>query len=289
MYYKVAFRYLPFILALFVSYNVSASEDTLQLNPDKVNLALRRTADKLLRMAGDSTSRIPDVQQKGKATWRVYLDQPFEYSQLPPVLQNSLDLYGIHQSYDVAIRQCESAIIDLGYHQADFLQDSLVPCGGRAEPGGCHYIEITFLNASVAKNSAGIAKIILPVLLLAAGAILFLWYRKRNLKKVIIPDGENWIEFGHSRLKANSQILESGNMKHQLTYRETKLLRLFASNPNQLLDRDFILQQVWADEGIQVGRSIDVFVSRLRKKLVGDSSIGIVAVHGVGYRLETGL
>lgn len=73
-----------------------------------------------------------------------------------------------------------------------------------------------------------------------------------------------------------------------MTFRETKLLRLFASSPDQLLEREFILNQVWADEGVLVGRSIDVFVSRLRKKIAADPSIGIVAIHGVGYRLETG-
>ena len=73
-----------------------------------------------------------------------------------------------------------------------------------------------------------------------------------------------------------------------LTFRETKLLRLFATNPDRLLERDVILRQVWADEGVLVGRSVDVFVSRLRKKLAADPSVGIAAVHGVGYRLETG-
>lgn len=69
---------------------------------------------------------------------------------------------------------------------------------------------------------------------------------------------------------------------------ETKLLKLLVTSPDRLLERDFIIQQVWADEGVLVGRSVDVFVSRLRKKLSADVSIGIVAVHGVGYRLETG-
>ena len=75
-------------------------------------------------------------------------------------------------------------------------------------------------------------------------------------------------------------------MRHELTFREAKLLRLFASNPGELLERDQILQQVWEDEGVQVTRSVDVFISRLRKKLVADPSVGIVAVHGVGYKLE---
>ena len=75
--------------------------------------------------------------------------------------------------------------------------------------------------------------------------------------------------------------------RFQLTYREAKLLHLFVKNQNQLLERSFILENVWADEGIQVGRSIDMFVSRLRKFLRADPTLRLVAVHGVGYRLET--
>ena len=83
-----------------------------------------------------------------------------------------------------------------------------------------------------------------------------------------------------------NQTLTVANRLHTLTYRETKLLHLFLRHPNQLLDRDFILKSVWEDEGIIVGRSVDVFVSRLRKLLHEDPALHIVAVHGVGYRLE---
>ena len=93
--------------------------------------------------------------------------------------------------------------------------------------------------------------------------------------------------FGNSRLDPGNQTLISGASRHALTYREAKLLHLFASHPNQLLERDFILQSVWEDEGIIVGRSVDVFVSRLRKLLRDDPGVRIVAVHGVGYRMET--
>ena len=66
------------------------------------------------------------------------------------------------------------------------------------------------------------------------------------------------------------------------------MLHLFVSNLGSLLERDYILQQVWADEGVLIGRSMDVFVSRLRKKLAEDPILRIVAIHGVGYRMETG-
>jgi len=71
-----------------------------------------------------------------------------------------------------------------------------------------------------------------------------------------------------------------------LTYREAKLLNLFVLHQNQVLERSFILENVWADEGILVGRSIDMFVSRLRKLLRNDERIQLLAVHGVGYKME---
>ena len=72
---------------------------------------------------------------------------------------------------------------------------------------------------------------------------------------------------------------------HELTYREAKLLQLFVSHPNQLLDRGFILRHVWADEGILVSRSVDMFVSRLRKLVEVDAAAPryIQTVWGVGY------
>jgi hypothetical protein len=268
---------------------VMARDGQPELPPDKINLALRRTADKLLRSAGDDHSRIPAVKQISENTWRVYLEHPFSYDTLPALLQSSLDMYGIDQAYEVAIRQCEGTTIDLGYHQLDFLQDSLVPCGGRTAPEGCHYLDVTFLISHQSKASwARTGALLCLIFLVAFGG--WWWNRRRSKPIMVQPTDreEEWLTFGQSRLHLAGQVLECGSVRHPLTYREAKLLRLFASHPDQLLEREHILGQVWADEGVQVGRSIDMFVSRLRKKLKADPTVGIVAVHGLGYRLETG-
>jgi LPXTG-motif cell wall-anchored protein len=276
---------LPFLAWLLPSAAQKSPED---FSPEKVNLALRRTADGLLCLSGDSTSRIPAIEQTGEGIWKVQIDQAFNYDQLPALLQSSLDLYGIQRPYEVAVRRCFDGIIDLGYHQQDFVQNSVVPCGGRETPSGCHFIEITFAengeNKSFGLAIAGL------LLLLSGGLAGFLFFRRQN-KIPVSPEaaGEpDWLAFGNSSLDVAGQVLLCGGVQQALTFRETKLLRLFATNPDRLLERDFILQQVWADEGIMVGRSVDVFVSRLRKKLSADQSVGIAAVHGVGYRLETG-
>jgi DNA-binding response OmpR family regulator len=71
-----------------------------------------------------------------------------------------------------------------------------------------------------------------------------------------------------------------------LTFRENKLLLYFANHPNQVLEREEILANVWGDEGLIVGRSLDVFVSRLRKILKNDTTLQLKNIHGIGYRLE---
>jgi len=284
-------RFLPlFALPVLAWMMLSTPGETSQdFSPEKVNLALRRTADELLRQSGDSTSRIPAVQRVGSDIWQLRLEQPFNYEQLPALLQASLDLHDIRRPYQVAVRRCADDAIDLGYHQLDFLENGSVPCGGRAMPEGCHFIEIMFAKNG-GKMPFWVSKTGWLLLLALAGLAGFRFFRKRKLTAAPLgAAGEkDWLSFGNSRLDVAGQMLVCGGVEHALTFRETKLLRLFAANPDQVLERDFILQQVWADEGVLVGRSVDVFVSRLRKKLALDSSVGIVAVHGIGYRLETG-
>jgi hypothetical protein len=301
MFPKGVFKRIVFLLVIHVVSAMLASAQDLvdgALAPDKVNLALRRTADKLLRLSGDSTSRIPAVEQRNTLTWRVLLKQPFNYNELPALLEESLNQYNIQIPYEVKVRRYEDETIDLGYHRVDLLKGNEVPCQSREMTETSHFIEITFLqNVSEISTPAKAENSFTPwkgwVLILLPIGVIAWWFYRRKKSSPSTPSTDvatheaDWLEFGNSRLDVAGQILNCSGTKQALTFREAKLLKLFASSPDQLLERDFILQQVWADEGIMVGRSVDVFVSRLRKKLAPDTSVGIVAVHGVGYRMET--
>jgi len=276
------------LLVLNRYHRIASARSIEDLDPEKINLALRRTADGLLRLAGDTSSQIAAVEQAGKLIWRIRLEQPFRYEQLPMLLQNALDMYDIHQTYQVAIKRCEDERIDLGYHQFDFLKNKTVPCSGRAQSETCHFIEISFLKNANA-SSLWLAKSGFLLLILASVFGFWFFYKRKIAAAGSISNPESdWLHVGNSKLDVSGQLLFYGGFRQTLTFRETKLLRLFASSPDQLLEREFILSQVWADEGVLVGRSIDVFVSRLRKKIAADPSIAIVAIHGIGYRLETG-
>lgn len=78
------------------------------------------------------------------------------------------------------------------------------------------------------------------------------------------------------------------NYEHErtLTSREAEVLRLLFIHRDRVLKRDEILKSVWGDDDYFLGRSMDVFISKLRKYLKDDPSVQIVNYHGVGFKLE---
>lgn len=71
-----------------------------------------------------------------------------------------------------------------------------------------------------------------------------------------------------------------------LTQREADLLKLFLDQPNQVIKRSDILEKLWGEDDYFLGRSLDVFISRLRKYLKDDPDLKIENIHGVGFRLK---
>lgn len=270
-----------------VSIQEEAEEDTFAQH---VNLALRRTAHTLLREQGDSTSRIAPVQQLGANTYAIRLEKSFAYDQIPTVLQESLQGHNIDTPYTVAVLDCAKEEVQLGYSYFDLNTPEGVACSGRVQPEGCHTLRVTFESPLAAASSDLWWAGALGFLLAGLGGLV--WYRTAA-SKVSQPtasglaEGEKErLQFGQTLFHPTDQSINVAGFSQTLTYRETKLLRLFAIHPNQLLEREYILKAVWEDEGIIVGRSVDVFVSRLRKLLQNDPTLRIASVHGVGYRLE---
>ncbi|MGA0559805.1 winged helix-turn-helix domain-containing protein [Larkinella sp. VNQ87] len=256
---------------------------------EKANLALRRTAHQLLVTAGDSTSGIPPVQQADANTFLVRFNRSFPYDALPGTLQQSLRVHGITADYDVAVRDCANGVLQLGYTAQDLTEKKGVACTGREHAKGCYTLQVRFARPESGPRP-GVWWVMAGASVLLAGLVFALRRKEAPAEcpaEDAVSEKNGTVRFGSSSLDSANQVLLSGSNRHKLTYREAKLLRLFAEHPDQLLERDFILKAVWEDEGIIVGRSVDVFVSRLRKLLQDDVSVRIAAVHGVGYRLET--
>ena len=289
-YFKAIFGGFLLVACICAARPVMANSDAVRFS-ENVNLSLRRTVDLLLRANGDSLSQIPPVKQTDANTFSVQMAHMFDYDKLPETLQRSFDSYHIDRPYSVAVLNCETGEVSLGYQFFDLNQPGGVPCRGRSREAGCYMLQVRFTPEAAKPQAAGNTWLLITAGGTLAGLGFIAWTRSRHKKRPETEPQEalpphSRIAFGNSWLDTANQALYNSRSTQTLTFREAKLLTLFVRNINQVLERDAILKSVWEDEGVTVGRSVDVFVSRLRKMLAADPQIKITAIHGVGYKME---
>lgn len=281
---------LLLLLTLSTVWQQEPKPDQSQQRSERINLALRQTGDRLLDLAGDHTSAIPPVRQLDEHTWLLRLERSFEYDSLPPILRTALQRHQVSGDYNVSVLRCVDQTLMLGYTSKVYEEDRQVACSGRDVTTTCLNIQLRFLEpASQATWSWKTPLLILSSIFITVALMAFFYRQKKPVAPETLADETPLLRFGQSSLHPQNQQLLVRGQEKKLTFRETKLLHYLVEHANQVLDREQILAAVWQDEGVLVGRSLDVFVSRLRKLLQDDASINIASVHSVGYRFETEL
>lgn len=101
------------------------------------------------------------------------------------------------------------------------------------------------------------------------------------------PKARGKFQLGNITFDASNYelILHTGE-KIKLTKKESDLLKVLAEHKDQVLERELLANMVWGDDSYFIGRSMDVFMTKLRKYLSSDPKVVITNVHGVGFRLE---
>jgi DNA-binding response OmpR family regulator len=110
--------------------------------------------------------------------------------------------------------------------------------------------------------------------------------RINNILKRAYSTSTDEFKISNTTLKFSSLDLVSGKTQEKLTLKEAMLLKYFIVNKNKMLTREDILTEIWGEDDYFLGRSMDVFISRLRKYLADDKNIDIVTVRGTGFILE---
>ncbi|AOC95694.1 MULTISPECIES: response regulator transcription factor [Flavobacterium] len=111
-------------------------------------------------------------------------------------------------------------------------------------------------------------------------------FLKRSQKN--IPTAKTIYEVGKYQFDTKNFILFNDDEKVGLTQREAELLKLFLDHKNSVLKREQILTSLWGTDDYFMGRSLDVFISRLRKILANEQGISIENLHGIGFRFSIG-
>jgi DNA-binding response OmpR family regulator len=109
-------------------------------------------------------------------------------------------------------------------------------------------------------------------------------FLKRTNKNVIID--KSLYTVGKYQFDSKNYLVFTDSEKISLTQRESDLLKLFLNNKNVVLKREEILKSLWGDDDYFMGRSLDVFISRLRKILSNEEGIAIENLHGIGFKFS---
>jgi DNA-binding response OmpR family regulator len=108
---------------------------------------------------------------------------------------------------------------------------------------------------------------------------------KNSISQNIPTSSDHVIALGTLQFDTRHSLLFREEVKIELTSKEADLLHVLYQNQNKTVNREDLLNSVWGDEGDYVGRTLDVYISKLRKKLEGEPLVKIVNTRGVGYKL----
>ena len=148
-------------------------------------------------------------------------------------------------------------------------------------------------NASIFDNL--FFKVVLSGILILLGVAFWIVRFRKNVTPAFVQHQEHAViatstpegfAIGKFLFDVKGQRLLLGNEVISLTEKEYKILELLNKNFGELIPRETLMQEIWLNEGVITGRSLDMFVSKLRKKLSRDPKLRITNVHGKGYKLE---
>lgn len=256
-----------------------------------VLVTMRKIGHDILLASGDSTSWVSPIEEVDERTFLIRFQRPFTFkpAALLEIIHRQLQQNQGSRNYLVEVRQEKSNAVVYSYEVRQPLNRKAIPCLTRTPPPGAYTIKIQLDPPAVQAASISDAVYVAGLLSLVLLLVICWWLINRKSPQSAPAElvaSLNLVHLGPLTFCLDEQILRLGNERIALSDKESRLLKVFATSPNAVIDRDRLMEQVWGEEGIFVGRSLDVFVSRLRKKLQPATTVRIVNSHGRGYKLE---
>jgi len=280
--YLFALILLLFISVICVAFSVAGNDD---FDISRREVLLRRIGDELLSQSGDHTSRVLPVEKISENEYQIRFenDLTFQPDSMVNITSRLLDKAPLANDYVVNVLNSGNSSVAYGYAISKNKKNDIVPCRGRKQPKAAYVINIKFKPVGIITVKKGYLLGSLPILTFVG----FIFLRSAKPRKALPNDkytktfilGSVLFDPQVRQLKINKETID-------LTGTETRLLLIFASSPNQTVERSRLQKEIWEDEGVIVGRSLDMFISKLRKKLEPDPNISIVNIRGKGYKLE---
>lgn len=251
---------------------------------ETVTLALRDVGNELLLDNNDSTSLVLPINKIEDSKFKLEFEKELFIvpDSLVNAVKSSFEKSNLPKYYRVEVLKCETSEVAYSFEMRNKRENGIVPCGGRLLKDGCYIITVRFINSPV--SSVG-KYLFIAAMVVIALTILYFYFKKSDSKNNAEED-LNYASIGSFQFYPEQNKLVKQATEISLSKKECELLAIFVSRPNQTITRDELTKRVWEDNGVIVGRSLDTYISKLRKILKDDDSIKITNVHGVGYKLE---
>lgn len=287
---------LLFIMAIWVAFGMAGGDGFTMARRE---VLLRRIGHEMLLQAGDSTSRVLPVKKIAGNEYKISFEQAFTFQ--PDLLVNTtrrlLSKDPFASDYVVNVLNTANDSVVYGFAISNNKKDDIITCQGRKQPKALYTLNIHFQSPET--NTAKNGYLLGGLALLAVMGLIFL---KPAPPRKVLPEDRPAIPndppsgfqhptdriftLGATSFDVEARKLMMNGMTTDLTKTEARVLRIFALTPNEAIERSRLQKEIWEDEGVIVGRSLDMFISKLRKKLEPDPTIKIAVVRGKGYRLE---
>lgn len=282
-----------YLFALMLLLCISVISVAFSMNSDGYDISrreilLRQIGDQILLQSGDSTSRVLPVKKIAENEYQISFENQlsFQPDSLVNTTQRLLAKDPLTKDYVVNVLNCGNASVAYGYAISKNKKDDIVACLGRKQPVACYTINIKFKPSGTnrVKNEYLLGGLLL------IGLVGFIFFRSsgKPQQDQTLPESEpaDTFTLGAMSFDEKTRKLVMNGNTIELTKTETRVLRIFALSPNEPIERSRLQKEIWEDEGVIVGRSLDMFISKLRKKLELDPNIKIVVIRGKGYKLE---
>jgi len=283
---RTLYLYSSLLLLVFLVWVITGNDSVPQKDEELTKVALREVGNQLLLSNADSTSLVLPVIKLEAKKYKLSFEKPLvvEPDSLVSIIDRNFKKTGLDDHYIVEVIKCKDQEVGYSFEMKYTEEESIIPCSGRNLPSDCYTIEVGFMKqqASFFNKQFYLYLLVLLILIFIVHFLILQQKQGQNTQNT----SECGVSIGsyHFYPEQNKLVLQAKEIG--LSKKECELLEIFIENINQIVKRDELTKKVWEDHGVFVGRSLDTYISKLRKKLQDDESIKLTNVHGVGYKLE---
>ncbi|MEO1437707.1 MAG: winged helix-turn-helix domain-containing protein [Bacteroidota bacterium] len=258
----------------------SLRKATAPLMEQQAHLAIRAIGDDFLTNARDFNTPVPPLQEMDDWTLRLHFPKTIFIN--PDSLA---DLTLTHLTSDIASRvivnvhETTSGKLVYGF-EINHLNQKEIPCLGRRLPLADYFVEFSFYEQQTIRLGLNGFTVGLLGSLLAVFGLIQITLSKE--KKTSAP-AKKTLHVKGIQLDLDRNQIRTKDQEIRLTEKEVQIFSIFIQNEGQLVTRAHLTQEVWLNQGVMTSRSLDMYISRLRKKLKPLSNTEILNQRGKGY------